>query len=221
MGHRRSVLRTDAVGGVVRGLRGLNWCCAEARRACDAGIRGLLVADLGVLNLVATMRRNGDLPDNLVIKTSVMLPCRRIRPPLRCLSGWAQTRSTSQPIWTIAELAELRQACDLPIDIYVEAPADQGGFVRLYEIVDLVRALAPVHLKFGIRNSPSIYPMGGHLADVADAMTREKVRRAALGLRMLEQLAPELFDQVPLTFRRTSVSLCRHRLLMLREVPTQ
>ena len=33
-----------------------------------------------------------------------------------------------------AELGELRAACSRPLDVYVEVPDDQGGFVRFYEV---------------------------------------------------------------------------------------
>jgi hypothetical protein len=49
---------------------------------------------------------------------------------------------------------------------------------------------APIHLKFTVRNAPGIYPSGEHLAPVAMATARERVRRAAIGLAMLERYSP-------------------------------
>jgi hypothetical protein len=73
----------------------------------------------------------------------------------------------------------------------VEAPDDLGGFMRYYEIAELVQVCAPVYLKFGLRNSPNIYPSGGHLLTVATAMAVERVRRAELGLELLARYLPE------------------------------
>ncbi len=55
---------------------------------------------------------------------------------------------------------------------------------------ELVRVAAPIHLKFTVRNAPGIYPSGEHLAGLAVASARERVRRAAIGLAMLRRHAP-------------------------------
>jgi hypothetical protein len=91
-----------------------------------------------------------------------------------------------------AQLGELRGACSAPLDVYVEVPDDQGGFVRFYEVPDMVRAAAPVYVKLGLRNAPNIYPAGLHLLDTAVKLGRERVRRAELVLRLLAERSPEL-----------------------------
>ena len=45
-----------------------------------------------------------------------------------------------------------------PLDVYVEVPDDQGGFVRFYDVPEIVRLAAPVYVKLGLRNAPNIYP---------------------------------------------------------------
>ena len=93
-----------------------------------------------------------------------------------------------------AELGELRAACTAPLDVYVEVPDDQGGFVRFYDVPEIVRTAAPVYVKLGLRNAPNIYPSGLHLEDLAVKLGRERVRRAELVLRLLEERAPELVE---------------------------
>ncbi len=63
-----------------------------------------------------------------------------------------------------AELGELRVSCGAPLDVYVEVPDDQGGFVRFYEVPEMIRLAAPLYVKLGVRNAPGIYPAGLHLA---------------------------------------------------------
>ena len=84
-------------------------------------------------------------------------------------------------------MAALREVIDIPIDLYVEAPDGLGGFIRYYELPELIRVAAPIHLKFGLRNASNIYPSGMHLESVAQAQGREKVRRATIALELLEQ----------------------------------
>jgi hypothetical protein len=85
----------------------------------------------------------------------------------------------------LEEIAAIRRAVDVPLDVYVEAPDNVGGFVRLHEIPELIRVAAPVYVKFGLRNAPDVYPSGSHLEATAVALSRERVRRARLGLDLL------------------------------------
>ena len=88
---------------------------------------------------------------------------------------------------TIANIAEMRAAVTVPLDVYVEAPDNLGGFVRHHELPTLVEVAAPVYIKFGLRNAPDVYPSGTHLDDTTVALSRERVRRARLGLDLLER----------------------------------
>jgi hypothetical protein len=91
-----------------------------------------------------------------------------------------------------AQVGALRQAVDIPIDLYIEVPDNFGGFVRYYEMMQLIRVAAPIYLKFGLRNAPDIYPCGRHIEDLAVKMGQERVHRARIALELLEQYAPEL-----------------------------
>jgi hypothetical protein len=86
---------------------------------------------------------------------------------------------------TLPQLAAIRAAVDLPLDVYVESPDNLGGFLRHHEIPELVRVCAPVYLKFGLRNAPDVYPAETRLDAVTVALSRERVRRARLGLDLL------------------------------------
>jgi len=86
---------------------------------------------------------------------------------------------------SLAQIAAIRAAVDVPLDIYVEAPDNIGGFVRLHEIPELIRVAAPVYVKFGLRNAPDVYPAGTHLDATTVALSRERVRRARLGMELL------------------------------------
>lgn len=184
---------TGAVGGVARGQAGVDWSIAEARRAVALGIRSVLVADAGVLATLGRMKRDGDLPASLVLKTSVLLPCANPATARALEELGASTINVSTDL-SPAEVGELRAACTAPLDVYVEVPDDQGGFVRFYEVPDLIRFAAPMYVKLGIRNSPNIYPAGLHLQELATKLGRERVRRAELVLRLLREQAPDLVE---------------------------
>jgi hypothetical protein len=109
-----------------------------------------------------------------VLKTSVLLPCANPATARTFEELGASTINVATDLLPETR-AELRAACSVPLDIYVEVPDDQGGFVRFYEVPDLIRAASPVYLKLGIRNAPNIYPAGLHLEDVAARLARERV----------------------------------------------
>lgn len=186
-------LATAAAGGVARGSAGVEHSLAEVRRGVALGIRSFLVADLGVLGRLGELKRQGDLPASLVLKTSVLLPCANPASAHVLEELGATTINVSTDL-SPTELGELRGACSAPLDVYVEVPDDQGGFVRFYEVPEIVRRASPVYVKLGLRNAPNIYPSGLHLEDLAVKLGRERVRRAELVLRLLEERAPELVE---------------------------
>jgi hypothetical protein len=179
--------------GQLRGMRQLAYAVEDVCRALDAGIRSFLVADLGLLSILVEMQKAGEIPDDCVWKASVMMaPSNPVS--LRLLEQLGASTANIPSDITLGELWELRAATTLPIDLYVESPDSLGGVVRGNEIADLVLVGAPLYVKFGLRNSRSLYPSGDHLVDEACAIAKEKVRRAAVALEWLRR-SEELFVQ--------------------------
>lgn len=175
-----------STGPRVRGGDQLRYSLDDALRAADLGIRCLLVADEGVLWAVHLLREDGLLPADLTLKLSALAG------PANPASFQVVQRLGADSVnvpgdLSVHQLAELRAAGSAAIDLYVESPDGAGGFVRHHEAPDFVRAAAPVYLKFGLRNAPDIYPVGEHLVELACSTGRERVRRAALGLALLER----------------------------------
>jgi hypothetical protein len=159
-------------------------CLDDARRAADHGFRSVLVADLGVLAAFAEARRAGLLPANMQAKVSVMLPAANPA-AARVLADLGADTINLPTDLTLAQIAAIRAAVDVPLDVHVEAPDGVGGFVRHHEIPELIRVAAPVYVKFGLRNAPDVYPSGTHLDATTVALSRERVRRARLGMELL------------------------------------
>ena len=178
------------LGASLRGADQLAYGIEDVLRASALGVRSVLVGDVGHLMVLGRMKAKGDLPADFVLKTSVTLPAANPA-TARVLEDLGAT-SINLPIdLSLAQIAAVRQAIDAAIDFYVEGPDDFGGTVRHYEIPELVRVAAPVYVKFGLRNSPGLYPSGQHLEGTVLALSRERVRRAALGLGILRRYAPE------------------------------
>src|SRR5437867_10871314 len=62
------------IGLGLRGMDQLVYAVEDIRRGCDLGLRGVLVADIGLMHVLQEMKRAGKLPANLVVKTSIQLP---------------------------------------------------------------------------------------------------------------------------------------------------
>jgi hypothetical protein len=136
------------------------------------------------------MRRAGELPAEMQAKVSVMLPVANPATARTLVELGANTLNLPTDL-SLAQIASIRAAVDVPVDVYVEAPDNLGGFVRLNEIPELVRVAAPVYVKFGLRNAPDVYPSGSHLESTVVALSRERVRRARLGMELLARAYPE------------------------------
>ncbi len=174
----------------IRGQDQLVQAVEDVRRACEHGIESVLVTDEGLLEVLGAMKREGELPAGLILKGSVMLGASN-PVSVRNLERLGLTTFNVPTDLSLAQLAALRAATTMPLDIYIEVPDDIGGFIRHYEIAEIVRVAAPVYLKFGLRNAPNIYPSGTHLEGTAVALTKERLRRARLGLDLLKRLDPE------------------------------
>jgi hypothetical protein len=156
----------------------------EIRRAAELGFRSVLIADIGVLRLFSAMRDAGELPPDMQAKISVMLPAANPA-SARVLEDLGANTINVPVDLSLAQLAAIRAAIDVPLDVYVESPDNLGGIVRLHEMEEIVRVTSPVHVKFGLRNAPDIYPSGSHLEATAVALSCERVRRARIGLDRL------------------------------------
>jgi hypothetical protein len=188
---------SGGAGPRARGNAQLGQCLEDLHRAAELGIRNVLVADEGVLWAGHRLRAAGELPADFRFKVSVLIgPVNPLGFQVTAALGGDSINVPSD--LTFEHLAEMRALSPAAIDMYVESPDDIGGYVRLYDTAELIRVAAPIYLKFGLRNAPSIYPVGRHLIDLAVATGRERVRRARLALDILDRLGGPPLPMSPL-----------------------
>ena len=181
--------RSAAGGGFAATAHGQDQVAAvidDILRAAEHGIRSVLISDMGVLAAFGKLRAAGDLPADMQAKVSVMLPITNAANARVLEDLGADTLNVATDL-SLAQIAAIRAAVDVPLDVYVEAPDNLGGYVRHHELPKLIEVAAPVYVKFGLRNAPDVYPAGTHLEATTVALTRERVRRARLGLDLLER----------------------------------
>jgi hypothetical protein len=178
--------RTDSRGGGLRarGHDAVAGCVEDALRATELGVRCLLVADEGVLWTLHRARTRGLLPADTTLKVSALIG--PVNPAAYAVYERLGADSLNVPSdLTPAHLTEIRRVSRAPMDMYVEAPDDLGGYVRMYDIAELIRRGAPLYLKFGLAKAPSVYPSGLHLRETVLSTARERVRRGRLALDLL------------------------------------
>ncbi|MCT4351628.1 hypothetical protein M5362_00585 [Streptomyces sp. Je 1-79] len=179
-------VRSDSRGGGLRarGHDAVAGCVEDAVRATELGVRCLLVADEGVLWTLHQARRHGVLPADTTLKVSALIG--PVNPAAYAVHERLGADSVNVPSdLPLAHLTEIRRVSAAPMDMYIEAPDDLGGYVRMYEVAELIRRGAPLYLKFGLSKAPSLYPSGLHLRETVLATARERVRRGRLALDLL------------------------------------
>ena len=176
------------LGARLRGMDEVVYATEDVIRGCELGLRSVLVADEGQLWLVNEMKKAGELPADLVVKISVQMGAAN---PIsvKLLEDQGAGAYNVPTDLTLPQLAAIRAAIDIPLDVYVEAPDDFGGFVRHYEVPEMIRVAAPMYVKLGLRNAANIYPSGMHIEDLAVKQSRERVHRAALVMNIIKRYA--------------------------------
>jgi hypothetical protein len=184
------------LAGQLRGLDQLRYALDDILRAVDAGIRGFLIPDRGLLQLVRAMVDSGELPSTIVWKISAVLAPSNPVAFAQLVAMGGTTVNVPSDV-TLEELAELRAASGAPIDLYLEAPDALGGMVRGNELAEIALVSAPLYAKFGLRNARMVYPAGEQNMTEVVANVREKVRRAALALEFLDASGVDLSVSKP------------------------
>ena len=178
-----------SLGLSLRGADQLVYALEDIKRAVGLGIRSVLVSDIGLLAILAKMKTAGELPADLIIKTSVMMaPANPAS--ARILEDLGAITINIPLDLSLPQVAAIRAVIDAPIDFYVEARDNIGGFIRNYEVPELIRIAAPLYVKLGLRNAPDIYPCGTHIEETAVRLSRERRSARAVGTPNHRPLLP-------------------------------
>jgi hypothetical protein len=153
----------------------------EAIRLTELGARGLIAYDLGVIRLIDTLRRDGLIPaDTLIKSSSHCIVSNPLTAQIYAENGTTSITTTHD--LGLAVLQDIRKlipglVMDIPIDVY----GSKGGFIRFYEIPELVQIASPLFLKVGASAQ-------SHPADPVNAGTiLQRVQRIELAMEFLNK----------------------------------
>ena len=180
----------------LRGSDHVAYHIADLMRSVEAGFRGFLVYDEGVLSILSAMRAEGILPAETFFKFSVFGGyCSPAGAKVVAAMG-ADSLNPSSDV-SLPILASLRRTVTVPLDVYISIVDSFGGQFRAYEAAEIARVASPCYFKIEPGTSEGeIYkpwvPEPWH----AD-FVRMKVKLASITAELVNRHAPNLRSSAP------------------------
>jgi len=162
---------------IVRGIE-------DVKRVGELGGRAFLIYDEGCLWVLNEARKHGEIPADCKFKISAH--CGHGNP---CSAKLLESigANSLNPIRDIQlqMLAALRQAIDIPLDVHTENPASSGGFIRHYEVPEMIRVAAPIYLKTGGSVAKT------HSWESTEADAKKRAKQVMLVKRVIDSYFPD------------------------------
>ena len=156
----------------------------DVRRAARLGVRTFLVYDEGCLWALNKARAAGLIPADSKFKVSAHSghgnPC-----SAKLLEEIGADSFNIVRDYQLQHLAAVRAAINIPIDCHTENPESSGGFIRHYEVPEMIRVAAPIYLKTGGSVAKT------HSWDSTDADALKRAKQVMLVKRMIDEYYPE------------------------------
>ncbi|WP_103384799.1 hypothetical protein [Pseudonocardia dioxanivorans] len=187
-------------GKRIRGIDNIRYLLHDLLRIYASGIRGALVIDEGVLDILNRARLSGDIPEDAFFKVSVYSG--HANPAaVRVLEGLGA--DSVNPVGDLSRpmLSAIRSAVSVPLDVWAITFDSFGGITRLWEAADIARVAAPVYFKIEPGESEEVMYNGYTDAEFHDRLIVHKVRHAAI----LRELAATVDSSVTLSPPRVRV----------------
>lgn len=171
------------MGYRLRGMSNVAHAVDDVLRGVELGVRGFLVYDEGLLDVLAQMRAAGRLPASAMLKLSVHAGCSNPA-AARLFSRLGADTVNLIPDLDLSMIAACRQATDCPLDVFSDTAGAAGGMIRTYDIPEMIRVAAPVYIKGGAVSQPQ----QNHLPSFGELGERMKQVRCVV--EMIERAAP-------------------------------
>lgn len=175
----------------LRGSDHISYHIADIMRNIEAGHRGFLVYDEGVLFLINKMRAEGLIPKETIFKFSVFGGY--------CSAAGAKVIesmgvNSMNPISdvTLPILGSIRKAVDIPLDVYIIIVDAFGGMFRAYETPEIARVASPCYFKIEPGTSEGDIYKPWISEDWHANLIREKVKIASIVMELMGRHAPDL-----------------------------
>ena len=172
------------IGYRLRGQDQIVRAIEDVRRAARLGVRTFLVYDEGSLWALGKARADGFLPEDCRFKMSAHSghgnPC-----SAKMLEELGADSFNIVRDYQLQHLAAVRAAINIPIDCHTENPESSGGFIRHYEVPEMIRVAAPIYLKTGGSVAKN------HSWDSTEQDSIKRVKQVMLVKRCIDEYYPE------------------------------
>lgn len=172
------------MGYRLRGQEQIVRAIEDVKRAASFGCRSFLVYDEGCLWVLNEMRKVGEIPADCHFKVSAHAghgnPC-----SAKLLESIGADSINPVRDIQLQMLAAMRQAITCPIDIHTENPKSTGGFIRHYEVPEMIRVAAPIYLKTGGSVAQT------HSWDSTEQDAKKRAKQVSLVKRVIDSYYPE------------------------------
>ena len=172
------------MGYRLRGQEQIIRAIEDVKRASRLGVRSFLVYDEGCLWALNQFRAEGEIPSDCRFKMSAHTghgnPC-----SAKLLESIGADSINPVRDIQLQMLAAMRQAIDIPIDIHTENPKSTGGFIRHYEVPEMIRIASPIYLKTGGAVAKT------HSWDTTNDDAKKRAKQVALVMRVIREYYPE------------------------------
>jgi hypothetical protein len=156
----------------------------DIKRAMNLGCKSFLVYDEGLLWVLNEMRSKGALDEDIRFKVSAHTghgnPC-----SARLLENIGANSFNPVRDIQLQMLSAIRAAIDIPLDVHTENPSSSGGFIRHYEVPEMIRVSSPIYLKTGGSVAKS------HSWETTEADAKKRAKQIQLVKRVIENYYPE------------------------------
>lgn len=173
----------------LRGQEQIVRAIEDVKRANALGCNSFLLYDEGLLWVLNEMRKQKELPANIKFKVSAHTgngnPC-----SAKLLESLGADSINPVRDLQLPMLGAIRQAINIPIDLHTENPASSGGFIRHYEVPEMIRVAAPLYLKTG----GSVAKTHGWNTTIAEA--KQRAKQVSLVKRVIDQYYPDAISSI-------------------------
>jgi len=178
-GRQALTAEGSSAGRRVRGVDNLRYLLDDYLRIFSCGLRGVLVWDEGVLDVLNKARSVGDIPADAVFKVSVYTGHAN---PAAIKVIQDLGADSLNPVGDLSRpmLAAIRSVITIPLDIWAIAFESFGGMNRLWEAGDIARVAAPCYFKVEPGESEAVMYNPWIDEKYHEDLIRHKVRHAAI-----------------------------------------
>ena len=172
------------MGYRLRGQEQVVRAIEEVKRASQMGCKSFLVYDEGSLWVLDKARKAGEIAADCRFKVSAHTghgnPC-----SAKLLESIGANSFNPVRDIQLQMLGAIRQAIDIPLDVHTENPASSGGFIRHYEVPEMIRVAAPIYLKTGGSVAKT------HNWESTESDARKRAKQVMLVKRVIDEYYPD------------------------------